>query len=201
VISERDAVKGKTLISVAAIIESEENMILLMWEGDLPYHECWVIPGGYVKPDETVKQSVAREVKEETGISILPVKFVGIYEDFLSEKDEPIHHVIIAYEARVVGGRIIMTREARKYAWMDPAEVLGSSQVPDIFKRIIDDFRKQKANRLISRLRNFLMPISNSQTTLCLKDIGKKDDDRVRVNAIKGTWISSFGSGFIERSK
>jgi hypothetical protein len=36
VISERDAVKGKTLVSVVAVIEGEEHRILLMWEGDMP---------------------------------------------------------------------------------------------------------------------------------------------------------------------
>jgi len=155
VISERDAAKGKTLVSVAAVIEGEEHKILLIWEGDLPYHKSWVIPGGYVKPDETVKQAIIREVREETWLEILPTKFVGVYDDFLSEKDETIHHIIATYEATVIGGRVLITKEATEYAWMSPEEALGSPQVPDVFRRMLDDFRKQNQTGLISRLRKF----------------------------------------------
>ena len=154
-ISERDTVKGKTLVSVAAVIEGEEHKILLIWEGDLPYHKNWVVPGGYVKPNETVKQAIVREVREETGLEILPTKFVGLYDDFLSEEDEPIHHIIATYEAIVIGGSILITKEATEYAWMNPEEALDSPQVPDIFKRMLDDFKKQNQTGLISRLKNF----------------------------------------------
>jgi len=73
-ISEKDVVKGKILVSVAAVIEGEEHKILLIWEGDLPYHKSWVVPRGYVKPDETVKQALIREVREETGLEIQTIR-------------------------------------------------------------------------------------------------------------------------------
>jgi len=154
--SERDAVKAKVLISVYAIIEGENPVILLIWEGDAPYHKRWVIPGGYIKPEETVKQAVVREVREETGLEILPAKLVGVYYDSLPEKDELTHHIIIVYEAIVVGGRIIITHEATEYAWMSVGEVLNHPQIPDIFKKILDDFKKQKSIGLVSKIRRFL---------------------------------------------
>jgi len=94
-ISERDAVKGKILVSVAAVIERERNKILLIWEGDTPYHGHWVVPGGYVKPDETVQKAVSREVREETGLEVVPTRLIGIYDDFITDEDQPFHHIII----------------------------------------------------------------------------------------------------------
>jgi len=151
-ISQRDIAKGKVLISASAIIEGKGREILLIWEGDMPYHKWWVIPGGYVNPEETVKEAVVREVREETGLSVNPTKLVGVYDDFISEEDCPVHHILIAYVVEVVGDGIIFSQEARAYKWMSLDEALNSPEVPTVFKKILDDF-KNSSPTLISRLK------------------------------------------------
>lgn len=155
-ISERDEAKGKVLISVCAVIEGTDHEILLIWEGDTPYHKRWVIPGGYVKLEETVKQAVVREIREETGLEIYPTRLLGAYDDFISEEDEAIHHIIVAYEAIVTGGRIIITHEATEYVWMSMGEALNHPQIPNVFKKILDDFKKQTSIGLVSKIRRLL---------------------------------------------
>jgi len=153
-ISQRDVVKGKILVSVAAVIEGEGNKILLVWEGDLPYHQCWVVPGGYVKPEETVQEAVAREVREETGLEVIPTGLIGVYDDFMTDKkNEPLHHILVGYVAKIVGGEIMVTGESMEYAWMDVEETLKSPRLADVFKRIIADFKKRKVSKLVSQLR------------------------------------------------
>jgi ADP-ribose pyrophosphatase YjhB (NUDIX family) len=151
-ISERDMVQGKVVVSTYAVIEGEDHLILLINEEDTPYHKWWVIPGGYVKPDETVEQAITREVEEETGSKVTPTKLIGIYDDFLYDNDEKIHHVIIAYQVDVIGGRIIFSQEAKTYKWLSIPKTFASVEVPDVFKRIFQDFEKQKAAKGISKL-------------------------------------------------
>ena len=150
--SQRDITKGRVLVSVVAVIEGKQHEILMIWEGDVPYHKQWVVPGGYVRPDETVKQAIVREVREETGLVTIPTKLVGIYDDFTSEKDESIHHIIIAYKADVVDGRVVFSQEATAYKWLSVEEALSSPDVPDVFKKVLNDLKKQERRNFISRL-------------------------------------------------
>jgi ADP-ribose pyrophosphatase YjhB (NUDIX family) len=152
VISAKDAVKGRVLVSVAAVIEGKGHEILFIREADVPYHDWWVVPGGYLKPEESLKEALVREVKEETGLEVLPTRLIGVYDDFFSKEDEPTRHVIIAYEAIVVDGRIVFSQEAKAYTWLSVEEALRS-QVPDVFKRILGDFKNQKANKIVSWFR------------------------------------------------
>ena len=151
-ISAKDAVKGRVLVSVAAVIEGKGHEILFIREADVPYHDWWVVPGGYLKPEESLKEALVREVKEETGLEVLPTRLIGVYDDFFSKEDEPTRHVIIAYEAIVVDGRIVFSQEAKAYTWLSVEEALRS-QVPDVFKRILGDFKNQKANKIVSWFR------------------------------------------------
>ena len=146
-ISKRDATRGKVLMSAYAVIEGKEQAFLLMYEGDTPYHKWWVLPGGYVKSNETIEQTVIREIEEETGLKIASTKFIGVYEDFLTENDEPINHVIAAYKVEVIGGRIIFSKEAVAYKWLTLKEAIGDPEIPTVFKRILQDVEKEHKRR------------------------------------------------------
>lgn len=44
--------------------------VLLVQRKYDPFQHQWAIPGGFVEPDETIRESAERELKEETGISV-----------------------------------------------------------------------------------------------------------------------------------
>ena len=66
-------------VSCRAIIFDNERIVSMYREnGDRVYY---TFPGGGMKKNETEEECVVREVKEEFGIDIKPVKKVYVYED------------------------------------------------------------------------------------------------------------------------
>jgi len=150
-ISDRDLSKGKVLVSVCGVIEGKDRSVLLMVEGDFPYHKQLVLPGGYVRPQETVPQALIREVKEETGLRVTPKRLIGLYEDFLTENNEPINHIIAAYSIEFVGGSIIFSKEATAYKWLTLNQAFELPEIPQVFKRVLRDFGKKHGRHTLLR--------------------------------------------------
>lgn len=67
-------------VSVDAVI-IRDNTILLIKRGVEPYKGYWGTPGGYVSWDESTEETVAREVKEETGLDVTSTKLVCVRSD------------------------------------------------------------------------------------------------------------------------
>lgn len=49
-------------------IPQQSLNVLLIRRGEHPFKDQWALPGGFVKPDETVDETARRELEEETGV-------------------------------------------------------------------------------------------------------------------------------------
>jgi len=62
--------RGIEVVS-SAIIKNNSGEILLAQSQK--WNNKWTLPGGHIKPGETIIKSVLREVEEETGFKISPI--------------------------------------------------------------------------------------------------------------------------------
>lgn len=69
-------INNKCTQKVRGIILNTEGQILLLHSKK---HNGYSIPGGTVEQGENIKDTVIREVLEETGASVIPIKVVGKY--------------------------------------------------------------------------------------------------------------------------
>ncbi len=80
----------------------------------------WDFVKGNIEKGETLKQTVLREVKEETGIS--DVNFVEGFEDkveyYYQRDGELVHKEVVFFLAKTVTNEITLSDEHLDYAWL-----------------------------------------------------------------------------------
>jgi ADP-ribose pyrophosphatase YjhB (NUDIX family) len=91
---------------VTTIPVTDAGEAILIRRGIEPGRGWWAQPGGFLEVDETVTEAAVRETLEETGLLVEPGDIVGLY----SRLEAAV--VVLAFEARVVGGAVQETPEA-----------------------------------------------------------------------------------------
>jgi 8-oxo-dGTP diphosphatase len=91
---------------VTTLPVTEAGEVVLLRRGIEPGLGLWAQPGGFMEIDETVHEGAMRETLEETGLVVEPGAVVGLY----TRPEAAI--VVIAFEAKIVGGVPTATAEA-----------------------------------------------------------------------------------------
>ncbi len=126
-LNDPNAPKANSIVpAVSAIVTDDYGRILLILRTDNSY---WSIPGGGVKPGESVKEAAAREVKEETGIDCEVTGLIGIYSDprhvAAYDDGEVRQEFSICFTTRMLGGNERTSAESAEVkfvAWQDLPE-------------------------------------------------------------------------------
>ena len=77
---QKDYPRPSVTADMAVFREVEQGMeLLLIRRGGHPFLGKWALPGGFCEPGETVDQAAARELREETSLTDLPLTPVGFF--------------------------------------------------------------------------------------------------------------------------
>ncbi|WP_456366898.1 NUDIX domain-containing protein [Thermococcus sp.] len=71
------------------------NGVVLIKRRNEPFKGRYALPGGFVEYGETIEEALRREMKEETGLDVIPVKLVGVYSK--PDRDPRGHTVTVAF--------------------------------------------------------------------------------------------------------
>lgn len=130
--------KDHPWIGIDAIILNEDRTkIVLIKRGSKAYYGMWGLVSGKVDWNEEIKETVVREVKEETGLNVEVEKFTGKYYDKIGR--HPTKTMIcLPHVCKVVDGELKASDDALEAKWFPLKEVKNMELAFD-HKKILKD--------------------------------------------------------------
>lgn len=110
--------KEKITLTNMCMIHDEEGNVLVQNRKDRHWAGI-VFPGGHVEQNESFVESVIREIKEETGLTIEQPKLCGIKQFWDSEGDR---YIVFLFKTSHFSGKVVSSDEGEVF-WMKLNEI------------------------------------------------------------------------------
>jgi ADP-ribose pyrophosphatase YjhB (NUDIX family) len=115
--------QDRFLVGATGIIFNDKNEVLL-FKHTYRSHS-WSLPGGYLKSGEHPRESLEREIKEESGL------VVSVDESLKTRTDRDSARLDMCYTGVLIGGDFVPTHEVSEYGFfaLDKLPLLRKNQL------------------------------------------------------------------------
>lgn len=113
------------VVGVGAVIWNDHDELVLIRRGQEPRRGEWSIPGGKLEWGETVREAIAREVREETGLVVEIGGLIDVVDSVTRDEAGSAirHYVLIDFLARHVSGELRAGTDAAEARWVRYADL------------------------------------------------------------------------------
>ena len=127
--------EGLPRVGSALIVRDEANRILLGKRNKDPQRGNWVLPGGKIHAFESIAAAAARELAEETGLTVEVQHQFRVYEVINAPQE---HRIIIYSWAKVVGGNLRASDDISEVKFVSLDE-LGDLPLTPLVREVLTD--------------------------------------------------------------
>ena len=114
----------RPIVGVGAVIVNDGRALVVKRAVD-PLRGQWSVPGGAVELGETLRQAVAREVLEETGLVIEAGEVLDVFDSIYRDPEgrAQYHYVLIDFRCRLLGGELRAASDVSEVRWVTASEL------------------------------------------------------------------------------
>ena len=114
----------RPIVGVGAVVV-HEGRALVVRRATEPLKGEWSIPGGVLELGEKLREGIAREVLEETGLEVEAGEVLEVFDSIFADADgrTQYHYVLIDFLCRVTGGELRAGSDASEAKWVEAADL------------------------------------------------------------------------------
>lgn len=126
-------------VGIGVFVTKGGKVLLNKRKDDSHGDGTWSVSGGHLEFGEDLEHAARREVKEETGVNVKNLRFVGVTNDVY--KKEKKHYITIFYIADFASGKIKNSDEfSKEWRWVSWDDLPKNLFLPikNLFKQGFD---------------------------------------------------------------
>lgn len=109
------------------VLQRNDQVLLLQ----KPRRNWWVAPGGKMESEETIKDSVIREYREETGLYLMNPKLKGVFNFIIKEQERITQEwMMFTFYATDFEGEAFEESEEGKLSWIKVDQIPKLEMAP-----------------------------------------------------------------------
>ncbi|MDD3035509.1 MAG: NUDIX domain-containing protein [Candidatus Saccharimonadaceae bacterium] len=143
--TDENVIERQPKISVVLIIENHKGQVLEQQRLKHPYYGYWGHPTGKVRWGETLAESAARELMEETGLSA-DMRVAGLFHKMDYDESTDIlleDKYFCVIHATNPKGNLIVDNEGHRNEWLSVEDVLKKDKKFESIDETVELVRKQ----------------------------------------------------------
>ncbi|MCL4437321.1 MAG: NUDIX domain-containing protein [Thaumarchaeota archaeon] len=129
--------------TVGALIVNDSGEILLVQS--YKWNNFWSVPGGHIELGERAEEAVKREVKEEVGLDVEPVKMLMVQQAVYPKNFmAPRHFIFMDFLCRTKSSKVKLDeREIQESKWATPEEAL-QEKLEEFTRNLVEKYLSEK---------------------------------------------------------